>query len=195
MKIAIYSGSIPAPLYIENLILAVAGENFNIYIFGKKYSSINYDNKNIFFFSTPKNKLLLVGFIFYQKLFLIFTKPLSYLKLFKFYYRLCRMEKVRFFDWWGKILPVVNNLPDIFHIQWAKALPQWFFLKELFEVKIILSLRGSHIHYSPLADDYLRKKYIDFFPKLDAFHAVSKAIGKQAIKYGANRKNIHVKFY
>ena len=101
-------------------------------------------------------------------------------------------HSVRFINWCIKVLPVVNNLPDIFHIQWAKSLNDWIFLKEIFGIKIVVSLRGAHINYSPLADKELSKKYKELFPKVDCFHAVSKAIAIEAIKYGAKEKNIDV---
>ena len=67
----------------------------------------------------------------------------------------------------------MNNTPDIFHIQWAKSLPFWFFLKEIYGVKIVLSLRGSHVNYSAFADDFLARQYNALFPKVDKMHAVS----------------------
>ncbi|MBK7870834.1 MAG: glycosyltransferase family 4 protein [Saprospiraceae bacterium] len=77
------------------------------------------------------------------------------------------------------------HLPDIFHLQWAKATEEWLFLKELFAVKLILSLRGTHINYSPIADEALAISYRDTFPKLDGFHAVSQAIAQEAVRYCA----------
>ena len=76
----------------------------------------------------------------------------------------------------SKILPVLNHTPDIFHIQWAKSLPFWFFLKDIYGVKIVLSLRGSHINYSAYANDSLARNYNILFPKVDKMHAVSKKI-------------------
>ena len=80
-------------------------------------------------------------------------------------------------------MPVVNNLPDIFHIQWAKSLEEWIFLKDIFDIKLVLSLRGSHITYSPLSNEKLAKNYVAYFPKVDCFHAVSLAIANEASKY------------
>ena len=90
----------------------------------------------------------------------------------------------------SKILPVLNHTPDIFHIQWAKSLPFWFFLKQIYGIKIILSLRGSHINYSPYADRELAKKYKTLFPKVDKMHAVSKKISLKANQFGAKKDRI-----
>ena len=59
-------------------------------------------------------------------------------------------------------------------------------MPELFEFldsKFILSLRGAHINYSPLADSSLAQTYSRLFPKIHAFHAVSKAIMDLNVRY------------
>ena len=74
-----------------------------------------------------------------------------------------------------KFYPVLYHKPDIFHLQWAKSLEDWIWLQE-FGVKVILSLRGTHITISPIANETLASKYKQLFPKVDAFHAVSNSI-------------------
>ena len=64
------------------------------------------------------------------------------------------------------------------------------FLKTDFNIPIVLSLRGAHINYSPIVSPELAESYRKFFPKVDAFHAVSKAIGSEAVKYKADPKKI-----
>ena len=127
-------------------------------------------------FSTPSHWLLLVGFVIVQMVRLLITAPRKYYKLVTYYREISKNQSDGFLNWWGKVLPVVNNQPDIFHIQWAKALPYWVFLKELFGVRIVLSLRGTHITLSPIADIHLANQYRTLFPKVDKFHAVSKSI-------------------
>lgn len=89
-----------------------------------------------------------------------------------------------FLNWFANKAPVVWHKPDIFHLQWAKAVEEWIFLKE-FGIKVVVSLRGAHINYSPLADKALAASYTTAFPKVDAFHGVSEAICLEAEKYGA----------
>lgn len=89
-------------------------------------------------------------------------------------------------------LPVVLYLPDVFHVQWAKAAADWFFLKELFSVKLAMSLRGAQINYSPVLDPRLANIYREYFPRYDKFHAVSNAIAKEASLYGADEDKIKV---
>ena len=54
-------------------------------------------------------------------------------------------------------------------------------------MKIVLSLRGSHINYSALANDSLARDYNILFPKVDRMHAVSKKILFKAENFGADR--------
>ena len=170
-------------MFIENLIQSLAGEGVRVYLFGRIKSSVNYSDNNIFLFPTPNQPLLLIGFILIQIICLIFNEPRKFVKLAAYYRNFSKNESIGFLNWWGKVLPVVNHLPDIFHIQWAKALPNWFFLKDLFRVKMVVSFRGTHINYSPLADEKLAKQYLSLFPRVDRFHAVSRAIATESGKY------------
>ncbi len=187
--IAIYSGSIPSSLFIENLIRLVADENCKVLIFGKG-ENINYKNNNIIVHRTPKGFFKKLIFVIFQILLISLTRPRKLIKLAINYRRLPKSDSI--INMLSKILPIIINSPDIFHIQWAKSLPYWYFLKEVFQIKIILSLRGSHIHYAPIADKNLAKQYNFYFPKVDQMHAVSNHISSKAINYGADKKKIKV---
>ncbi len=193
LTVAIYTGSIQAPVFIENLIQSLSQQGIRIFLFGKgEKSSVHDYSNNISIIPTPSNRLLLGCFVLVQMFRFIIAAPLKYYSLLTHYRKIPKIMKGSFLNWWGKVLPVVNNLPDIFHIQWAKALPNWFFLKDLFGVKIVVSLRGAHINYSPLADQNLARQYLLLFPKIEHFHAVSKAIANEAEKYGALAEKIRV---
>lgn len=182
VKIAIYSGSIPSTTFIENLIKELSVHH-SIVLFGALNKPTNYNTKNITVYSTPKSSFINVLVTFRRLLLLLFTKPNYLLATLK------ELKKVKriYFKWraLSRYVPVVLNLPDVFHIQWAKDLEQWLFLKEEFGVKLVLSLRGAHINYSPIANKHLAESYKRNFPKVDGFHAVSKAIALEASKYGS----------
>ncbi len=193
LRVAIYSGEVPSSIFIERLVNSLADSGLIVYIFGRKRSDYNYNKeKNIYDYTTPNKKTFLFFFIIYQLLLIIFTAPLSLVKLITFKIKSTKNWSNGFFTWLAKTLPIVNHLPDIFHIQWAKALPEWFFLKQLFGVKIVLSLRGAHINYSPLANSFLANQYSSLFPNVDMFHAVSKDLANQVEKYGTDKKKVHV---
>jgi glycosyltransferase involved in cell wall biosynthesis len=90
-----------------------------------------------------------------------------------------------------KYYPVLYHGPDIFHLQWAKSIADWIWVQE-FGIKLIVGLRGAHINYSPIADEELANTYKTLFPNVDGFHAVSKAISEEAIKYKAVKSKIHL---
>lgn len=95
-----------------------------------------------------------------------------------------RLSKIKYY-------PVLWHHPDIFHVQWAKSIYDWMWVQE-FGIKLVLSLRGAHINYSPIADSQLAATYKNTFPKVAGFHAVSKAIALEAQKYGATPEKIKV---
>lgn len=192
LTVAIYSGSIPAPVFIENLIQALADQGVQVYLYGRKTSPVYYTSNNIHMFPTPNHWFLLVGFILWQMIFLMIATPRKFYRLVTNYRKILKNNSGGLLNWLGKVLPVVNHPPDIFHIQWAKALPNWFFLKDLFEKKMVVSLRGAHINYSPLADENLSGHYRSLFPRVDRFHAVSQEIANEAKKYEAMAENIDV---
>ena len=189
INVAIYSGIIPAPHFIENLIKLIVDEKFNIYLFGNG-NSVHYKNPNIKTFFTPQGKLNIICFVFLQLFRLFIYYPKKLYKLIQNYKVFLKSGSI--FISLSKILPVLNHTPDIFHIQWAKSLPFWFFLKEIYGVKIVLSLRGSHINYSALADDILARDYNMLFPKISRMHAVSQKISLKAERFGAKRDEVDV---
>ena len=65
-------------------------------------------------------------------------------------------------------------------------------LQKEFNIPIVLSLRGAHVNYSPLADASLLESYKRNFPKVRGFHAVSKQLVMKAEFYGASADKIHV---
>lgn len=183
MVVAIYSGIIPNPTFIERLINGLAEKNVKVYLFGKLENNVSYKNKNI----------RVVGHK--SRLDRLFNALIAFLKLFLFKFRdlhkYYRLRKTFGFRYWLKELPVLWHKPDIFHVQWAKSVIDWMWLQQ-FGVKIVLSLRGAHINYSPITIPGLADDYKKCFPKIDAFHAVSQAILTEGLKYGINASKTKV---
>ena len=182
-KVAIYSGSSPSTVFIENLIKSLSNSSIQVYIFGNESEKFPQKHSHVNYFLTPKTyfkkKYNFIKIIFIALIF----KPKFLYKLLKFYFKNKGEINQSLISWLNKVVPVINNLPDIFHIQWAKSLKFWFFLNELFKTKIIVSLRGAHINYSPIFDKKLANDYKVFFPRVDSFHAVSNSILKEACNY------------
>lgn len=180
MKIAVYSGEIPAPSFIERMVRGVAeiGKQ-EVLLFGykkgpsRKYAAditvVGYKGKVSKIFSLVKYSLLLSFFKNNEK-----RKLDTFLKTQSGRITVLKM----------KTYPVLWHKPDIFHLQWAKSLSSWMWVKD-FGIKLVVSLRGAHINYTPLVEPEVAEMYRLHFPKVDAFHAVSQTIGAEAQKYGA----------
>jgi colanic acid/amylovoran biosynthesis glycosyltransferase len=157
-----------------------------IYLFGFTKKKISY-SKSVSVFAYKNTKISKTLFLIKYSLLLLLFKGKDKRKLDAI---LRKQSKNLLLDR-VKCYPVLWHRPDIFHVQWAKGLADWVWVKE-FGIKLVLSLRGAHINYSPIADNALATMYRDNFYKVDAFHAVSKAIGLEAEKYNASREKIHV---
>jgi len=180
MKVAIYSGAIPSTVFIERLITGLANLGVTVLLFGHRKGGYRHFNSNIkvtgYRGQVGKLHILIKYFI----LLLIF-RPAYLWKLVRHYYKGEKTTGLN--NFLVKTAPIIFHKPDIFHIQWAKSLDDWMFLKD-YGIKIVVSLRGAHINYSPIADEDLARMYRRNFPKVDAFHAVSEAIAVEAGKYG-----------
>lgn len=183
--IAIYSGEIPSTTFIERLVFGLANSGFTIYLFGKQKKSIQYPNKiHLFTYSNKFSKFLFL--LKYSILLMVFkskekTKLDSIIASQNGNYKIKKL----------KYYPVLYHKPNIFHLQWAKGIEDWLWVQE-FGIKLVLSLRGTHISISPIAEETLKKKYETNFNKIDGFHAVSNAILKETRIYEPNLKNATV---
>jgi glycosyltransferase involved in cell wall biosynthesis len=71
---------------------------------------------------------------------------------------------------------------DVVHVQWASDI---IMIPDNLLQKTVVSLRGRLINSAPLYNQELKETYANYFPKVNAFHGVSKAICKEAARYGA----------
>lgn len=186
LKIAIYSGVIPGTTFIERLITGIANSGNKVILFGILKDKPSYDSN-----------VTVVGFRYTRwskscqllrySILLILFKSKEKKRLDAYLKR--RQDKrlnskVKFYS-------VLWHKPDIFHIQWVAGLDDWMWVKD-FGIRLIVSLRGAHINYSPIVNKALAQKYRQNFPKVDGFHAVSHAIADEAGQYGVQKEDISV---
>ncbi|WP_418509508.1 glycosyltransferase family 4 protein [Corallibacter sp.] len=188
LKIAVYSGEIPSTTFIERLIAELAKSGCHVLLFGRLNKKVK-DLNNITVLGFRSNTFLKGLFLLrYTILLTLFRyhekKQLD--SILKKTAKTTRHDKV-------KCYPVLWHKPHVFHVQWAKGIHEWMWVKQ-FGIKLVVSLRGAHINYSPIADPLLAEMYRETFPKVDGFHAVSKAIGIEAQNYGAQARNIFVAY-
>lgn len=185
-KIALFSGEIPSTTFIERLIIGLAQDGFYIYLFGTRHKKVSYSN-TIFQFSYSNTKIgKLITLIKYTVLLQLF-KPKDKNKLDKIIASKngnVLLQKINYY-------PVLYHKPAVFHLQWGKGIANWIWVQD-FGIKIILSLRGTHITISPIANANLTADYLTYFPRVDGFHAVSNSIKMAAENYGADSSKIKV---
>lgn len=182
MKVVVHSGSIPSTTFIERLIENLAAQGFEILVHGRKAKNFHGYTGNIRMIGYGGR---LSQFILGARsiLGLLFFRPANFRKLLKLYH--AKKLSRAFLEWFAATGPIVRFEPDIFHLQWAKSVSEWMFLQS-FGIKMVFSIRGSHINYSPIGDERLAASYREWFPKVDGFHGVSEAICREAAKYGAD---------
>ena len=192
MKIGIYVGTIPLPVFINNLVNGLVDKNDTVILYGKVLErNYKFSSSAIIQRKVPDTKLRIILYSIYALSKLIIMQPQLYLTIVKMLRR-NSTNWIQFLKRSCRVLPPFLDNLDIFHIQWAKTLVYYPEFIEKLRCPIILSLRGTHINVSPLADQKLALLYRRYFPKINGFHAVSKSIIKQATKYGVDADKITI---
>lgn len=191
MKIGIYEGNIPPPIFINNLIIGLADNGNNVYLYGIADKKKTTYSSSICLKKIPHSKLNAI-LMFLKNIFglTINTKYPSLRILKDINNRAGSLKK--FFHRCNRVIPVFLDGLDILHIQWAKVLVSYPEFVNFLNCPIIVSLRGAHINYSPLTDKDLAQGYKKYFPKVAGFHAVSSRIAIEAGKYDADPSKITV---
>ena len=181
LKIAIFSGTIPSTSFIERLIKGVS-QHHNVLLYGVKNTNVVYTSDAIKVYTTPKSKWKSVLITLWRTFLLVIKQPKDLFKLLDE----VKTETSRYskFQKFSKCLPILLYKPDILHLQWAKDLPKYVFLKIRFGIPLVVSFRGAHINYTPIVEPDFAALYKKTFPYVDAFHGVSKTILNKASQYG-----------
>ena len=192
MKIGIYAGTIPPPVFINNLINGLADKGDIVFIYGKVIEKkYKFSNSGIIQRKFPTTQIGIFLYSIYALSKLIIMQPQLYLTIVKMLRR-NSTNWIQFLKRSCRVLPPFLDNLDIFHIQWAKTLVQYPEFIEKLTCPIVLSLRGTHINVSPISDEGFSLSYKKYFPRINGFHAVSQAIAEEAEKYGADINKITV---
>ncbi|MCB0698568.1 MAG: glycosyltransferase family 4 protein [Chitinophagales bacterium] len=177
MRITILPGSVPSTTFIDMLINTMADEGFDVTVVGKQTGAYNYKSgvstiivpegttSRIFFIL---KMLLLTGFKHFGKIVGASNRLTGLFNNLLFY------------------LPIIYSKPDKIHIQWTAFIHNRDLLFELYPNKVLVSMRGAHINYTPITTPEIKESYLRLFSKVHRFHAVSNAIAQEAIQYGAD---------
>lgn len=183
MNITILTGSLPSATFIDAQVNAIAEDGFSITVIGRRTGQYKY-YKNVRPIVVPDTPL--------QRLFFILRLLLA--TGFKHFFRIVRSSKsisglyhdLLFY------LPIIHSKPDRIHIQWAAFVHSRDLLFDLYPGKVLVSLRGAHINYTPITTPDIKESYLRLFPKVHRFHAVSKAIAKEAEQYGVAADKVDI---
>ncbi len=180
MKVAIYSGRIPASIFIERLIKGLADRGVQVWLFGEIDGPVTYVSQKVRVCGWQGGwgrKIFLLRFLIQ----FLFIRPKELIKLWSVIDASSLKLKLYLLS---KYLPVLWYTPDVFHLQWVRGVQEWRWVQK-FGMRLVVSLRGAQVNYVPIAYSDVAALYRQNFPHVDGFHAVSKAIGAEAIKYGA----------
>ena len=185
IRVAIYSGVSKSTTFIERLVEGLIENHVEIMLFGKS-TGRSFNSKFVKYhcYGNKWNKLFrLCKYTFLLSLFKSAQKR-KLDSIIKQQQGSSRILKLKYY-------PVLYYKPDIFHLQWAKSIKDWIWVQD-FDIKLIVSLRGTHITISPKTNDYWKCLYEKLFPKVPQFHAVSHSIANQAENYGVTTNRIKV---
>jgi glycosyltransferase involved in cell wall biosynthesis len=188
MKIGIHVNAIPPPEFIDRLITGLSKTEHQIWVFGtfvkktQKTNSATYFGYSLFSFLNYSKVFHLIKYNFLLCFFRKKEKK-SLDKLIRFSKKL-KQDQAAFY-------PILWKRPDVLHVQWSASVEQFSWV-QAFGIKLVVSFRGAHINYSPLADLKLADTYRQLFPKVEGFHGVSHAICKEAARYGASMDKCRV---
>ena len=180
MTIAVFTGELPTTVFVQRLVDGLAKTGSRVIVMGKIKGYLSPSSSGIQIIGAREGLSLFFLFLKYFTL-LRFKKPGQKKKL-----DVLLQQKAQY-SWKKRAFyyPVLYYQPNVFHLQWAKSVSDWIWVEE-FDIRMVLSLRGTHINNSPLHSTKLAQDYRDIFPKVSRFHAVSNAIALQAQKYSAS---------
>lgn len=174
MRITILSGSVPTTTFIDALINTMAEEGYEITVIGKRVGDASY-RAGVHTIIVPGNTL--------QRLLLIVQLMLA--TGFKHVDKIWKAGNgiKAFYNNLLFYLPIIKSKPDKIHLQWAAFVHNRSLLFDLYPGKILVSMRGAHINYTPLTTPAIKESYLHLFPFVHRFHAVSKAIATESLQY------------
>lgn len=183
MRISILSGAVPTTTFIDALINTMAEEGFSVTVIGKQTRTYHY-HKNVRVIVVPEN---FIGRV-------VFIKKMLLLTGLKHFGKIVSNSK----GWKGLFhdllfyLPIIYSKPDRVHLQWTAFVHQRDLLFDLYKDKVLVSLRGAHINYTPLTTPEIKESYLRLLPKVHRFHAVCHAIAREAELYGVSKEKTDV---
>ncbi|MFN4198448.1 MAG: glycosyltransferase family 4 protein [Flavobacterium sp.] len=186
MTVAVFAGELPTTVFIQRLVDGLAKSGTRVLLMGKVKGKLKINSSRIRIIGARQGLFHLFLFLKYFTL-LQFQKPGQKKKLDVL------LQQRGLYSWKKRAFyyPVLYYHPDVLHLQWAKSVADWIWVED-FGIRLVVSLRGAHINYSPLHSPELAHTYRTLFSQVSRFHAVSQAISMEAQQYGAPVDRIDV---
>lgn len=186
MTVAVFTGELPTTVFIQRLVDGLAASGTRVLLIGKMKGLLKTRSSKIQVIGAREGLFLFILFLKYFFL-LQLKKPVQKKQLD------IHLQQKGLYSWKKRAFyyPILYYKPDVFHLQWAKSVSDWIWVED-FGVKMVLSLRGTHINSSPIQSPKLAQTYREVFPKVSRFHAVSNAIALQAQKYSASSDRVDI---
>lgn len=177
MRITVLSGSVPTTTFIDALVNTMAEEGYSMTVIGKQTGAYHYHEK-VKIIIVPDDSM---GRLFFIVRIMIAIGFRHVGKIWKQHKDLKQFYNDLLF-----YLPIIHSRPERIHFQWAAFVHDKDLLFDLYPGKILVSMRGAHINYTPITTPSIKESYKRLFPRVHRFHAVSEAIRQEAKQYGAN---------
>lgn len=195
MKILLYNGNHKSTTFIQVLVNTIIKRKIGIIILGFDNSVMDYEVNGLMYSSIGSNQS---KYIFILRSIIICIKSffIHPVKAIQIIFTKEKYSNFREFILSKNIRHIIQIFqPDIIHIQWSSHVNLFRFLFNISNEnrpKLIISLRGRLVNVSPITDPSINQLYLNYFPQIDGFHAVSHAISRKVQQWGVNDSRIKV---
>jgi colanic acid/amylovoran biosynthesis glycosyltransferase len=185
MHIGVYVNTLPTTVFINRLIGGLVSRNHEVTVFGtglepyEKVRGARYAAFKLYSFANYSKLLLFLRYTILLTLFKNREKKRLDARL-RSKQEFSRHNQTRFY-------PILWHQPDVLHVQWVKGIEQFLWVQD-FGIKLMTSLRGTHIYLNPVLEPDVALGYKRAFPQLHGVHAVCADLIEEATQYGLDKK-------
>jgi colanic acid/amylovoran biosynthesis glycosyltransferase len=186
MRVVIYDGTLKPPTFVQFLSEQLSMQGHQVYLAGKGNAVRLVSHKKLWLLpvGAPNKVWFLAQFCWV--LLKAFWRPSVLLAAYRLVHTLTSTtQKMERFVLYGRLLLLK---PDVLHVQWSEHVGYFEPLLGKGFFKCIVSFRGRQMNITPFVNTQVADMYHRLLPKVDGFHAVSEAILKNAVLFGADAK-------
>ena len=190
MKILVVDGSQRPPTFVGNLIDVLLRSGLDVSLYGQEALKPYTSDSPRFSRVVTQYKRFNAARLLLKLVQSGFTSPRIVMESWKLTASIPEF-KVRI-KTFSRYVLLLAFKPDIIHLQWPLHLTEFEPLIGTGKIKFIVSLRGKQITVDPQVKPDVANYFRRWFPKMDGFHAVSRATGAHAVALGASAEQVRV---